>query len=163
MTPVGKLAIEAAGECGIRATRVFNAPRRLLWDAHTKPELVRRWMLGPPGWDMPVCEIDPRVGGRFRYRWRDSAGNEFGQSGSFRELSPYDRIVHVEKFDGDEMPGDGAIITTIFEEHAKRTTMTMMMLFPSPEIRDQALGSGMADGMEVGYERLDAMLTEPAG
>jgi uncharacterized protein YndB with AHSA1/START domain len=162
MKTVGHLTIEPVGDRGIRSVRRFNAPRRLVWEAHTRPELLQRWMLGPPGWEMPVCEIDLRPGGRFRYLWRNHDGSEMGQVGSFREIDPPARIVHTEKFEGDDTPGDGAVITTTFEEAGGKTTLTMMMLFPTPEVREQALGVGMETGMEAGYERLDAILASQA-
>ena len=87
----------------VRVTRTFNAPRTLVWDAHTKPELVKKWMLGPPGWTMPVCEMDVRVGGKYRWRWRsDEDGKEFGFHGTFIEVKAPSRIAHDEYYD----PGD---------------------------------------------------------
>lgn len=161
MKTQGKLTIEPVGEREICAVRSFNAPKRLVWECHTQPALLQRWMLGPPGWEMPVCEIDLRVGGRWRYVWRNADGREMGQAGSFRELSPYDRIVHSEKFEGDPSP-DEAIVTTDLVEKNGRTTLTMTMLFPSAAVREQALGYGMETGMEAGYERLDKIFTEQA-
>lgn len=155
MTTIGKLTIEPVGDTQIRAVRSFDAPRRLVWQAHTDAKLVQRWMLGPEGWSMPVCDIDLRVGGKWHYVWRNADGREMGQHGTFKELSPYDRIVHVEKFDGDPTPGEGARIVTDFVERAGKTTMTMTMHFASKEVREQALQSGMGTGMEVGYERLE--------
>jgi uncharacterized protein YndB with AHSA1/START domain len=125
----------------IRVARVFDAPAKLVWDCHTRPELIRRWMLGPPGWSMPVCEVDLTVGGAYRYRWRsDADGTEFGSSG----------------FDGE------AVNTLVFEESGGRTTATLTMLFASKEARDGALQSGMSDGMAMGYDRMDAILAELA-
>lgn len=90
------LKVEARGDREIVMTRVFDAPRRLVFDAFTKPELLKRWLTGPPGWTMPVCEIDLRVGGALRYLWRGPAGEEMGMSGVFREITPPDRIVGTE-------------------------------------------------------------------
>ncbi len=84
----------------IAMTREFNAPRQLVWDAHTKPELVWKWLLGPPGWSMPVCTIDLRVGGSYRYEWRnDSDGTTMAMGGTYKEVKPIERIVSTEKFD----------------------------------------------------------------
>ena len=91
----------------IAMTRVFDAPRQLVFDAHTKPDLVRQWLLGPPGWSMPVCEIDLRVGGKYRYVWRhDRDGTEMGMGGVYREIVPPERIVNTEKFDEAWYPGE---------------------------------------------------------
>lgn len=160
MKTVGKLTIEPVGDLEIRSVRSFDAPRKLVWDCHTQPALLQRWMLGPEGWTMPVCELDFSVGGKFRYLWRNADGREFGQNGAFKEISAHDRIVHSEKFSSDPSPGEGAIITTTFEEADRRTTVTMSMRFPSPEVRKMALESGMETGMEAGYERLDQIFSE---
>jgi uncharacterized protein YndB with AHSA1/START domain len=144
----------------ITVARVFDAPRELVWDCHTKPELLKRWMLGPPGWSMPVCEIDLRVGGAYRYRWRNDAdGTEFGSGGVHREVTPFARIVTTESMEGF----DGESINTLtFSEAGGRTLVSTNMLFPSKEIRDAAIQSGMSDGMAMGYDRLEDVLAELA-
>ena len=144
----------------IRVARTFEAPAKLVWDCHTKPELLRRWMLGPPGWSMPVCEIDLRVGGAYRYRWRnDEDGTEFGSTGVHKEVVPFERIVTSERMEGFD--GE-AINTLVLEESGGRTTVTTTMLFASKEARDGALQSGMSDGMAMGYDRMDDLLAELA-
>lgn len=152
----------------VRVTRSFNAPRELVWDAHTKPELVKKWMLGPPGWSMPVCEMDVRVGGKYRWRWRsDEDKKEFGFFGDFLEVERPAKIVHAEHYDpgdvGGPMSAEPAMITAEFSESRGVTTLTTTMLFPSKEARDGAVGSGMTDGMEMGYQRLDELLKPDAG
>ena len=137
----------------ITMTRTFDAPRNLVFDALTKPELVKRWLLGPEGWTMPVCEIDLKVGGAWRYVWRNVDGREFGMDGVYREIAAPDRIVHIERFEEGE-----AVVTTIFNEQAGKTTLTMTMLFASQKERDGALESGMADGVGVSYDRLEDIL-----
>lgn len=144
----------------VRVVRSFAAPRQLVWDAHTKPELVKKWLLGPPGWTMPVCEMDVRRGGTYRWRWRsDAAGKEFGFFGTFTEVNEPGRIVHEEHYDpgdiGGPMPSDPAIITTLFDEAEGITTLTLTMLYASKEACDGAVASGMTGGMELSYERLD--------
>lgn len=144
----------------IRVVRSFKAPRELVWDAHTKPELVRKWMLGPPGWSMPVCEMDVRPGGAYRWRWRnDEDGKEFGFFGAFIEVSPCSRMVHEENYDpgdlGGPAPGEPAIVTAEFSEDDGVTTLVTTMLFASKEIRDRVVATGMTDGMEMSYVRLD--------
>jgi len=142
----------------IEVSRVFDAPAALVWDCHTKPELVRRWMLGPPGWSMPVCEIDLRVGGAYRHRWRNDAdGTEFGETGVHREIVPFKKLVATGQMEGF---GGEAVNTMTFVEADGRTTVTVNMLFPTKEIRDGALQSGMSDGMAMGYDRLDEILAE---
>jgi uncharacterized protein YndB with AHSA1/START domain len=152
----------------IKVVRVFNAPRQLVWDAHTKPELVQRWLLGPPGWSMPECEIDLRVGGAYRYVWRNDAdGASFSSSGVHREIDPPERIVTTERMDlsglGMENPPGETVNTLKLEEANGKTTMTIVLLFPSKQARDGALQSGMTGGMEQSYQRLDDIAAEHAG
>jgi len=151
----------------VRVVRSFEAPRQLVWDAHTKPELITRWMLGPPGWSMPVCEMDVRVGGAYRWRWRsDEDGKEFGFFGKFMEVNAPAKLAHEQNYDpgdvGGPMSSEPAIISNTFEEKNGVTTMVVTMLFPSKEVRDGAVASGMTDGMEIGYARLDDMFKAEA-
>ena len=138
-------------------TRSFDAPRALVWDCHTKPELVKRWLLGPPGWTMPVCEIDLRVGGTYRYVWRNGKGQDMGMGGTFREVVPPERIVTTELFDEDWTGGE-TTVTQVFTERAGKTTLTLTVRYASTQARDAALTTGMTDGMEMGYARLDTLL-----
>ncbi len=116
---------------------------------------------------MPVCEMDVRVGGSYRWRWRsDSDGKEFGFAGKFREVQPPSRLVHTEAYDpgtvGDSYPsGDEAIVTTTFAEEGGITTMTALIDFGSKETRDAAMKAGMTNGMEQSYQQLDRLLGEP--
>ena len=151
----------------VKVTRSFRAPRALVYRAYTEPELVRRWLLGPPGWTMPICEMDVRVGGQYRWRWRsEDKGNEFGFSGSFREVQPPSRIVHTEAYDpgtvGGEYPGEPAIVTVTFTEDGGVTTVTSLIDFGSKEARDGAVATGMTDGMEQSYQLLDRLLEDPS-
>ncbi len=151
----------------VRVTRKFNAPRQLVWDAHTKPELMQKWMLGPPGWTMPVCEMDLRAGGAYSWRWRsDEDGKEFGFYGKFIEVDPPSRLVHEETYDpgdiGGAMSSEQSIITTEFVESGGVTTLIVTMRFASKEARDGAVSTGMTDGMEMGYARLDDMFKAKA-
>jgi uncharacterized protein YndB with AHSA1/START domain len=145
----------------VRVVRRFNAPRQLVWDAHTKPALIQKWMLGPPGWSMPVCEMDLREGGTYRWRWRsDEDGKEFGFFGEFQHVNAPAKLVHAEHYDPGDVGGAmdasaPAIITSEFVEANGVTTLTVTMLFASKEIRDGAVSTGMTDGMEMGYARLD--------
>ena len=141
-------------------TRDFDAPRDLVFEAWTTPDLVSRWLLGPPGWTMPVCEIDARVGGRYRYVWRHPDGRELKMGGVYREVDPPERLVSIERFDDPVMGGD-AQVTMLLTESGGRTTMTMTILYASREIRDGAVATGMTDGMEQSFVRLDAILATP--
>ncbi len=142
----------------IQVTRDFDAPRALVFDAFTKPELVRRWLLGPPGWSMPVCEIDLRVGGAYRYVWvSEKDGAQMGIRGVFREITPVERLVATERFDDAWYPGE-ALDTTAFVEARGITRTTITILYESQEARNTASRSGMEYGMAAGYERLESLL-----
>lgn len=136
-------------------TRVVDAPRRLVFEAWTKPQHVRQWLLGPEGWSMPVCEIDARPGGSWRYVWRKADGSEMAMGGSYREVVQPQRIVSTEKW-GPEWPE--TVNTVVFTESEGRTTITLTVTYPSKEARDAAMKTGMKDGIEVSYARLDKLL-----
>jgi len=158
----GKLEVAARGEREIVMTRVLNAPRNLVFDAFTKPELVRRWLLGPDGWSMPVCEIDLRVGGKYRYVWKnDKDGMEMGMGGEFREIVVPERIVSTEKFDQAWYPGE-AVGTLTLAEEAGKTKITQIVVYDTREARDGVLKSPMESGVEAGYDRLEKMLMKNA-
>lgn len=147
----------------IQVSRDFDAPRSLVFDAFTKPELVRRWLLGPPGWTMPVCEIDLRVGGSYRYVWRsEKDGSQMGLRGVFREITPVERLVATERFDDAWYPGE-ALDTTVFEERRGITRTTITIVYESQEARDTARRSGMEYGMAAGYDRLETLLPTLTG
>jgi uncharacterized protein YndB with AHSA1/START domain len=152
-----KLVVKAKSDREVEMTRAFDAPRRLVFDAHTKPELVRRWLLGPPGWSMPVCEIDLRVGGKYRYVWRNADGRDMALAGIYREIAAPERLVSTETFDDDWTAGE-TTARTEFTERQGRTTVTTTVLYSSTKARDGAMATGMADGMEAGYARLDDLL-----
>ena len=150
--------VSTIGDLEIRVERDFDAPRDLVFDAFTRPELVRRWLLGPDGWTMPVCEIDLRVGGAYRYVWRKEAtGAEMGMGGVFLEVVRPARLVATEQFDDAWYPGE-AVDTTIFDEQRGRTTVTLTVLYESKAARDGASRSGMERGMAAGYDRLEQIL-----
>jgi uncharacterized protein YndB with AHSA1/START domain len=156
-----KSTVTLPNDRDVVVVRAFDAPRELVFDALTKPALVQRWMLGPPGWTMPVCEMDVRPGGKFNWRWRsDKNGSEFGFSGEFREVVRPSRIVHVERFDPGDVGGEmgEALVTTVLTEKSGVTTHTMTIRYQSPEVRDAALKTGMTDGMEMSYQKLDELL-----
>ena len=137
------------------ATRVFDAPRSLVWDCWTKPEHVKNWMLGPDGWTMPVCEIDLRPGGRWHWVWRRTDGTEMEMTGEYREIVPPERLVNTENW-GADWPE--TLNTVVFTEEAGRTKTVCTVLYPSKEARDRAMGTGMEDGWAASNDRLDEYL-----
>ena len=157
MKNVGKLQITTPSDREIAMTRAFDAPRRLVYDAWTKPELVKRWLGVRGGWTMPVCEIDLKVGGRYRYVWRGPKGNEMGMGGVYREVVPRERIVATEQFDDAWYEGE-AVDTTTFVEKEGATTVTTTVLYSSKEARDGVLQSPMEQGVAESYNVLDQVL-----
>jgi uncharacterized protein YndB with AHSA1/START domain len=141
-------------------TRVFDAPRTLVWEAYTSPEHLPHWMLGPPGWTMPVCEADLRPGGGWHNVWRHSDGQEMEMRGVYKEVVPPERIVSVESWGGD---WPETVNTIVFAEEEGRTIISITILYPSTEARDAAMKTGMAKGMDLSYDRLAAHLETMAG
>ena len=154
-----KLTVATQGDRELVFTRAFNASRELVFDCMTKPELVKRWLLGPPGWTMPVCEIDLRVGGAFRYVWRNEDGRDMGMGGVYREIVAPERIVNTELFDEDWTGGE-TLTTSTLSEAGGRTTLVTTVVYANEAARKGALVSGMTEGMEMGYARLDELLVK---
>lgn len=155
--PTAKLQVTTPSDREIAMTRVFDAPRRMVYDALTKPELVRRWLGVFGNHTMSVCEIDLKVGGKYRYVWSTPGFPDMGMGGVFQEIVPQQRIVNTEKFDTPWYPGE-ALDTVTLTEQGGKTTMTTTVLYESKEARDGVLESGMADGVGASYETLDRML-----
>jgi uncharacterized protein YndB with AHSA1/START domain len=151
----GVTTYETPTDREVVATRVFDAPRRLVFDAWTKPEHLQQWLLGPEGWTMPVCEIDLRPGGKWRYVWRKDSGKEMEMTGTVVEVKPPERLVTTERW-GPEWPE--ATNTMVLTESGGRTTMTLTMTYVSKEVRDAALKTGMTSGMDASFERLDTLV-----
>jgi uncharacterized protein YndB with AHSA1/START domain len=158
MTDTKALDVTTPSDVEVTITRVFDAPRALVFDAFTKPALVKRWLLGPPGWTMPVCDIDLKVGGSIRYVWRHPERGDMAMSGTFRKIERPDRLVHTELFDQDWTGGETTVTTTFIEQRGK-TTVAMTILYASREARDAAMKTGMTTGMAQSYEKLDELLT----
>ncbi len=156
MKNTGTLTVTTPTDREIVMTRVFDAPRRLVFDAFSKPELLKRWF-GPRGWSLVVCEVDLRVGGGFRFVLRGPDGSEMGMRGVYREIVPPERSVHVETF--DDYPGE-SIVTAVLTEQDGRTTFTATVLYPSKEVRDIVIKSGMEHGAAESYDKLAEMLAE---
>ena len=158
MRYAGTLEITTPNDHEIAMTRVFDAPRPLVFDCLTRPELVKRWLLGPPGWSMPVCDIDLKVGGAYRFLWRnDTSGSEMGVRGVYRHIDPPERVVNTEIFDEAWYPGEALITYTLIEKGAA-TTITLTVRYESQEARDIALKSGMEKGVTMSYDRMAEVL-----
>jgi uncharacterized protein YndB with AHSA1/START domain len=149
-----KVAVTTPSDREVLITRSFDAPRRLIWECHTSPDLVRQWLLGPPGWEMPVCRIDLKVGGKYRYEWKNADGRTMGMGGTFREIDAPARLVANEMFD-DDWTGGETTVTQVFDERSGRTTLTLTVLYASKQARDGAIATGMTSGLDAGYDRLE--------
>ena len=154
MKNTGTLKVTTPTDQEIVLTRVFDAPRHLVWDAFTRPELLKRWF-GPRGWALVVCEVDLRVGGGFRFVLRGPDGRDMGMRGVYRELVPPERSVHMESF--DDYPGESQV-TAVFVEQGGQTTLTATVLYPSKEVRDIVIQTGMEHGAAESYDKLAVLL-----
>jgi uncharacterized protein YndB with AHSA1/START domain len=135
----------------IVVTRVFDAPRRLVWEGWTSPEHLPHWMLGPEGWTMPVCEIDLRPGGAWHFVWRRADGTEMEMRGMYQEIVPPERLVSTESWGGD---WPETLNTLVLSEEGGKTTITQGVRYPSKEARDAALKTGMKEGVSESFDRL---------
>jgi uncharacterized protein YndB with AHSA1/START domain len=151
----GVTEFSIASDTQVKFVRVVNAPRRLVFEAYTKPEHLKQWLLGPEGWTMPICEMEPRAGGKWRYGWRKADGAEMIMGGIVKEFVPHERISTTEQW-GPEWPE--TLNTVTFTEADGMTTITTTVTYPSKDARDAALKTGMRDGMEPSYARLDQLL-----
>jgi uncharacterized protein YndB with AHSA1/START domain len=154
---MSKLTLKTEGDTHVVVTRHFAAPPQAVYRAHTDASLVKQWMLGPDGWTMPVCINEPKPGGKIRYEWSNGKGGGFHITGEFIELTPYSRIVHVERMHMPDPTPDNHVETT-FEPDGAGTLMTMRMTLPNAETRAAMLASGMEHGMEASYVRLESMI-----
>ena len=154
MKNTGTLKVTTPADREIVLTRVFDAPRHLVFDAFTKRELLKRWF-GPRGWSLVVCEVDLRVGGGFRFVLRGPNGKDMVMSGVYREIVPPERSVHMELF--DDYPGESQVTTVLVEEGGK-ATFTATVLYASQEVRDAVLKSGMEHGAAECYDKLAELL-----
>ena len=145
------LTFTTPSDSEIVMTRVIDAPRPLVFAAWTTPEQVRQWMLGPDGWTMPVCEIDLRPGGAWRFVWRRADGTEMAMRGVYREVAPPERLVATESWGGD---WPETVNTVTFSEEGGKTTITQTVRYPSAEARDAALKTGMKEGVAKSFDRL---------
>jgi len=157
MTATRSLKVSTPSDREIEMTRVFDAPRHLVFEAYTKPELLKRWLGAMAGWTRAVCEVDLQVGGTYRYLSRGPGGAEMGMRGTFREVKPPERLVSTEKFDQAWYEGE-CVGTVTFTEHKGRTTLTLRLLYDSKAVRDGVLRSPAKDGVAAGFDLLDQVL-----
>jgi uncharacterized protein YndB with AHSA1/START domain len=157
MKHVGKLVITTPSDREIAMTRVFAAPISLVWEAYTRPEHLTRWLGVHNGWTFPVCEMDFRVGGAYRWVWRSPEGIEMGMGGIYVEIVPGERIVATERFDNSWYEGD-AVDTVEFSEQDGKTTLTMTVLYDTKAIRDAVLKTPMESGVAAGFDNLERLL-----
>jgi uncharacterized protein YndB with AHSA1/START domain len=159
MKTMETLSVSTPTDREIVLTRDFDAPRSLVFDAMSRPELLRRWLLGPPGWSMVECENDLKVGGAFRHVWRAANGTEMAMRGVYREVVPPGRIVRTESFEfGCEAQVGEQVGTLVLTERNGGTTLTLTVLYPSKEARDATIASGMERGVAASYDRLEDLL-----
>lgn len=157
----GTLKVTTPSDREVAMTRVFDAPRRLVFKAWTTPELMKRWLYGPEEFRLAVCEFDMRVGGAVRFEWRNPGGKGMGLSGVCREAVAPERLVFTEVWDEDWTGGE-TLVTLVFTEDAGKTTMTQTVLYSSQAARDGALKTGMEHGAAMSYDRLAELLTSIA-
>lgn len=153
--------IDVLSDTQIRVSRVIRGTVDQVWRAHHEPELIQRWMLGPEGWSMPVCEVSTEVGGKYRYEWAQDDGEaQFGFEGEVLEIDPPHRSVTTERFVGPDMghPSEGTTNELTFTPQESGTLLSVVITYPSAELRDTVLATGMVDGMETSYARLEDVL-----
>ena len=160
---MNQTTMELEGDREIVIARTFNGPARIVFDAWTKPELVRRWW-APKSHRVAVvgCDVDLRVGGTYRYVLRLEAGGQLAFSGKYTEVTPHSRLVYTENFEptaSGVQPGDASLINTVtFDEHDGKTHVVSRSLCPSKDLRDAILATGMEHGMREAWDQLDALV-----
>jgi uncharacterized protein YndB with AHSA1/START domain len=161
MTETGSLQVSTPSEREIAMRRVFDAPRQMVFDAYTKPELLKRWAGGPPGWNLVECEVDLRVGGAWRWVIEGPDGQMMRLGGVYLDVVPPERLVSTEAYDEPWYEGE-ATSMVVFIENAGKTTMTTTVRYASRAVRDGVLKTGMAEGFGAGLDRLAELLTSSA-
>jgi uncharacterized protein YndB with AHSA1/START domain len=154
---MSRLTLTTEGDRDVVVTRHFAAPPEAVYRAHTEPQLIQKWLLGPDGWTMPVCVNEQRPGGKFRYEWANGKGQAFYITGEILELEPFTRIVHVERMHLPDPTPDNHIETR-FNADSGGTLMTVRMTLPDAATRTMMLSTGMEGGMELSYVRLEGLL-----
>jgi uncharacterized protein YndB with AHSA1/START domain len=157
MNGTGTLKVTLPSPREVRMTREFDAPARLVWDCYTRPELIKQWSGGPPGWDLVECTSDTRVGGAWRRMMKGPNGEEMGFGGTYKEVVLHQRIVSTEKFDQPWYEGEAESVLELVEQDG-RTTMTITVCYASQDVRDAVIRTGMSSGMEAGLDAMAAFL-----
>ena len=153
------LRVTTPSDREIVLTRPFDAPRHLVYEAFSRPEFLKRWLLGPPGWEMVVCEVDLKVGGKYRFTWRNADGSEMAMHGVYREIVPHERTVTTESFDfGCDTQSGQQLVSSVLADQGDRTILTTTIRYPSKEARDATIRSGMERGVAASYDRLEDIL-----
>ncbi len=155
MGKTGYLKVTTPGDRELVMSRVFDAPRALVFNAWTDPERLPRWMLGPEDWTMTACEVDLRAGGAWHFAWRHANGAAMEMRGEYRVVAPPGRLVSTERWGGD---WPETINTLTLSEKDGRTRLTILIRYPSKKARDAALKMGMTKGVAASFDRLDALL-----
>ena len=155
--PSNSLKVTLPNDLEIQMTRVFNAPRHLVFRALTTCDLIKQWLTGPPGWTMVTCSMDLKIGGQFRWVWSGTNSKTMGISGVFLEINAPERLVNTELFDEPWYEGEGHITQVLTEENGK-TTLTLTARSISKQVRDNVLKSGMEQGVGISYDNLAALL-----
>jgi uncharacterized protein YndB with AHSA1/START domain len=155
---MSKLTLTTEGDTHVIVTRRFAASPEMVYRAHTEPKLVQKWLLGPPGWTMPVCINEAKPGGKIRYEWSNGQGAGFYLTGEYLSLTPNKKTVHVERMFMPDQTPDNHVETQFEPDGAGGTLMTMRMTVPNKETRAAMLASGMDKGMEASYARLEEMV-----
>jgi uncharacterized protein YndB with AHSA1/START domain len=151
------LTLKTEADRYVIVTRRFAAKPELVYRAHTEPAIIQQWLLGPDGWTMPLCESDARPGGKIHYTWANGQGHSFSLTGEYVALEPFSRIVHIERMHLPDPTPDNEVETR-FEPDGTGTLMTMRMALPDAKTREAMLKTGMEDGMEASYQRLEKLL-----
>jgi uncharacterized protein YndB with AHSA1/START domain len=159
MSNPARLSVTMPSDREIAMTRVFEAPRELVFEAYTTPALLKRWLGVHNNWVLAVCEIDLRPGGKYRYVWQGPDRAEMGMGGTYREVKAPERIVATERFDQSWYPGDAESTVTLVE-HEGKTTLTLTVRYESRAARDQVLASPMEQGVAIGFDTLAGVLEQ---
>jgi uncharacterized protein YndB with AHSA1/START domain len=154
-TQIGETTYATPTPLEIEVVHVVRAPRDLVFAALTEPEHLKKWLLGPEGWTMTVCDVDLRAGGGTHYEWRNDDGRDMQISSSFVEVDPPARIVSTESWGGDWPETQNTVTLT---EADGVTTMTTLVRYPTREARDAAIATGMREGMSLSFKRLSRLL-----
>jgi uncharacterized protein YndB with AHSA1/START domain len=154
---MSNMTLKTEGDKQVVVTRRFAATPEAVYRAHTDPAMIQKWLLGPDGWNMPVCISEARPGGRIRYEWTNGKGGGFHLTGEYLQLEPYSRIVHVERMHLPDPTPDNQVETR-FDAEGEGTLLTLRMTLPDAQTRTAMLATGMERGMEASYVRLEGLI-----